>query len=420
MEEFKGLKVNKLTEGKTKIIYELVDRPSHVLIHSKDRITAGDGARSNELQGKASISNSTCSGIFALLKEAGMKSHFVEKLDETSFIAKKCHMIPIEFVMRRVATGSFLKRNPGVPEGHKFYPVKLEYFYKDDANHDPQWSGEQIVTAGIDCAGVVIKQYELDIIGKMATCIFEILEKAWSLLNCSLIDMKIEFGVDCETKELLLADIIDSDSWRLWPSGDRRLMKDKQVYRDLAEVTPEALEIVKKNFAWIDERVKEMNKMSASGKVVVLMGSKADLKLGEEVKKHVSRFGIPCDIRVTSAHKGPDMTLKVISEYEGKLEPVVFVAIAGRSNGLGPTVSGNTMFPVINCPPITPEWGAQDIWSSLRLPSGLSCSTVLSSENAALSAAHMLALNNFQVWSKLKVHQLNNWLTLLKCDHELQ
>lgn len=69
--EFKGLKVNKLTEGKTKIIYELENRPSHVLIHSKDRITAGDGARSNELQGKASISNSTCSGIFALLKEAG-------------------------------------------------------------------------------------------------------------------------------------------------------------------------------------------------------------------------------------------------------------------------------------------------------------------------------------------------------------
>lgn len=60
-----------------------------------------------------------------------------------------------------------------------------------------------------------------------------------------------------------------------------------------------------------------MNKMSTSGKVVVLMGSKADLKLGEEVKKHASRFGVPCDIRVTSAHKGPDMTLKVISEYEG-------------------------------------------------------------------------------------------------------
>lgn len=50
--------------------------------------------------------------------------------------------------------------------------------------------------------------------------------------------------------------------------------------------------------------------------------------------------------------------------------PTIFVAVAGRSNGLGPVMSGNSAYPVINCPPITPDWGAQDIWSSLRMPSG--------------------------------------------------
>lgn len=86
----------------------------------------------------------------------GLRTAFVQVATETSFIAKKCEMIPIEWVTRRLATGSFLKRHTGVPEGHRFYPPKYETFFKDDANHDPQWSEEQIVSAKFKVNGLTI------------------------------------------------------------------------------------------------------------------------------------------------------------------------------------------------------------------------------------------------------------------------
>ncbi|XP_059139797.1 multifunctional protein ADE2-like [Physella acuta] len=408
----------KVIEGKTKIIYDLESHPGKVLVESKDRITAGDGARAHDMAGKAKISTSTAAAVFKLLNDAGIRTHFIQPHEERSFIALKCHMIPIEWVTRRVATGSFLKRNAGVEEGYRFCPPKLETFYKDDANHDPQWSFEQCVAAKMNFAGVTIGANELHVMEKMTVTIFEILEKIWASLNCSLIDMKIEFGVVDGTGEIVLADIIDSDSWRLWPSGDKRLMKDKQVYRNLTEVTSEALDTVKRNFEWVADQLQHLV-TQPRGRVVVFMGSASDSKHGDKIKSTCSELGIPCDLRVTSAHKQTEQTRRILAEYEGDGVPTVFVAIAGRSNGLGPVLSGNTVWPVINCPPLTPDWGAQDVWSSLRMPSGLGCTTVTDPEAAALAAAQILALTDHMIWSKLRARQLNTWVALVEADKKL-
>ncbi|XP_037554261.1 multifunctional protein ADE2 isoform X2 [Nematolebias whitei] len=412
-----GLKLN---EGKTKQIFELVDQPGLVLVQSKDQITAGNAARKDEMEGKAAIANKTTCCVFQLLQESGVRTAFEKQHSDTAFVAAHCEMIPIEWVCRRVATGSFLKRNPGVKEGYRFSPLKMEMFFKDDANNDPQWSEEQLLAANFSLAGVTIGRCEVDIMNRSTVAIFEILEKAWATQNCTLVDMKIEFGVNVKTQEIVLADVIDNDSWRLWPAGDRSQQKDKQVYRDLKEVTPAALQVVKRNFEWVSERVELLLEPQARGRVVVLMGSTSDMAHCEKIKKACTSYGIPCTLRITSAHKGPDETLRIKAEYEGDGVPTIFVAVAGRSNGLGPVMSGNTAYPVINCPPLTPDWGVQDVWSSLRMPGGLGCSTVISPEAAAQFAAQIIGLSNHLVWCKLRASMLNTWVSLKVADQKLQ
>jgi len=407
-----------LIEGKTKKVYDLPDHPGLCMLISKDRITAGDGVKAHDLEGKAEISNQTNGKVFQILMEAGVQTAYVKPHSEKAFIAKQCQMIPIEWVTRRLATGSFLKRNPGVPEGYRFAPPKLETFFKDDANHDPQWSDEQIISANFVFNGRKIGQDEVDIMKRMTVVVFEILEKAWATKNCALIDMKIEFGIDTQGN-ILLADIIDSDSWRLWPAGDKRLMVDKQVYRNLTSVTQSDLDTVKRNFIWVSEQLENIIPKN-DHLVVILMGSASDAAHCEKISSHCASLGLNTELRVTSAHKGPEETLRIMREYEGVMNNLVFITVAGRSNGLGPVLSGNTTYPVINCPPVKPENMQVDVWSSLNVPSGLGCATVLYPEAAALHAAQMLALSNYMIWCKLRVKQLNNFVNLKMSDKTLR
>lgn len=403
-----------IIEGKTKVVYDLPNNTGLCLLQNKDKITAGDGVKKHDMAGKAAISNATNAKVFSILNAAGMKTAYVTQASPTAFISRKCEMIPIEWVTRRLATGSYCRRYPSVKEGYRFSPPKQETFFKDDANHDPQWTEEEIISANFEFNGCKIGRNEVDIMRETSVVVFEILEKAWAFRNCALIDMKIEFGID-EQGQILLADVIDSDSWRLWPSGDKRLMVDKQVYRNLTTVTQDDLETVKRNFEWISEQLDHIVPKN-DNLVVILMGSPTDAEHCEKIARQCKDLGLNVELRVTSAHKSTHDTINIVREYESLFNNLVFIAVAGRSNGLGPVLSGNTTYPVINCPPVKTENMNIDIWSSMNVPSGLGCGTVMYPEAAALNAAQILGIGNYTIWSKLRVKQLMNMVNLKRSD----
>src|SRR5215470_10783430 len=138
-----------LAEGKTKQIYAYPDDDNLVYMVNKDQITAGDGARRNELVGKSRWITITTANIFRLLNEENIATHFVEQINDVTLLIHRCHMLPVEQVMRRIATGSYLKRHPEVSEGTRFEPVLVETFLKDDARHDPQIWESDIVNMGL-------------------------------------------------------------------------------------------------------------------------------------------------------------------------------------------------------------------------------------------------------------------------------
>lgn len=384
-----------LIEGKTKQVYAFSSNVAekhgdHVFVLSKDRITAGDGAKSHTLVGKSILSTQTNCAIFEYLNSVGVQTHFVSRVADSnpdskrSFIAKRCSMIPIEWVTRRVATGSYLKRHPHVKEGYRFAPLKLETFFKDDANHDPFWSIETLIEAKLKVGEVLITVDHVNEMLHVSNLVFEILErgniylliyfislfvyklhlkyfKAWQTMNHSLIDMKIEFGITTD-KKIVVADVIDNDSWRLWPNGEKRLMLDKQVYRNMdnSKIDEEALNLVKANFEIVAERTQKLFSSLIPTKpdysnietiipptVVIVIGSKSDKDYAMRIQDSlVNKYKIyTVEIHVSSAHKSTKKTLELAAKIQQWPSCKAVVAVAGMSNGLGPVLAANLSIP---------------------------------------------------------------------------
>jgi 5-(carboxyamino)imidazole ribonucleotide mutase len=153
-------------------------------------------------------------------------------------------------------------------------------------------------------------------------------------------------------------------------------------------------------------------------KVVIIMGSKSDLEWSKKISSALDKFGIESILRIASAHKVPLKCYDLIKEYEK--ENVVFITVAGRSNALSGFADAQTHCPVIACPPYGEKFSGSDIYSSLRMPSGVAPMVITEPENAALASAKIFALTNGQIKKKVLEYQNKMKETLEKDDTEVK
>jgi 5-(carboxyamino)imidazole ribonucleotide mutase len=160
--------------------------------------------------------------------------------------------------------------------------------------------------------------------------------------------------------------------------------------------------------------------MTTEPLIIILMGSKADLNHCEKIVKAAQSFGIEAVMRVGSAHKTAEHVLNLLEAYEADPRPKVFITVAGRSNALSGFTDGAVSAPVIACPPPSEAYGGADIYSSLRIPSGIAPGVVVEPANAALLAAKILGLVDPQVRAAVQRFQQKQSEKIFEDDGELK
>ncbi len=153
--------------------------------------------------------------------------------------------------------------------------------------------------------------------------------------------------------------------------------------------------------------------------VPIIMGSKSDLEHGNKIAAALAGFGVDSEIRVASAHKAATYLLDLLAGYESDGRPKVYITVAGRSNALSGLVDGNVAAPVIACPPYSDRFGGADLFSSLRMPSGIAPAVVLDPGGAALAAAKMLGIADTAVRQAVADAQGSWTNTIISDDREI-
>ncbi len=250
-------KGKKLYEGKAKIIYDTNEK-NLVIQHFKDDATAFNALKKANIEGKGVLNNRISEYLFNSLSQCGIKTHLVKRLNMREQLIRKVEILPIEFIVRNVATGSLTKRL-GISEGTILEEPLLEYYLKNDELSDPIITKEHIHS--FEWA----TKKEIKIIDKMSLRINDLLQGFFRGVGIKLVDFKIEYGriwnENKEINEIILADEISPDTCRLWDlKTEKKLDKDRfrkdlgniiEAYQEVARrlgIMPEETNISEVNF----------------------------------------------------------------------------------------------------------------------------------------------------------------------------
>ncbi len=219
-------KLDMFYEGKAKKLYSTSD-PDLVIAYFKDDATAFNAKKRGTIEDKGPVNNRMSELFFTLLERAGVRTHFVRRLNDREMLCKRLQIIPVEVVVRNIVAGSLAKRL-GREEGEALPRPILEYYFKSDPLDDPLINADHALVFGWATAG------ELRQIDAMALKTNDVLHRFLDERGIILVDLKLEFGR--HHGEILLGDEICPDTCRFWDKTTHEKLDKDRFRRDLGGV----------------------------------------------------------------------------------------------------------------------------------------------------------------------------------------
>lgn len=222
---------SKLYEGKAKILYT-TDDPAVLLTYFKDDATAFNAQKRGSIEGKGAFNCAIASHLFKQLEASGIPTHFLEQTSAKEMRVQAVRIVPLEVVVRNIAAGSLCQQT-GLSLGTVLKQPLVEFYYKNDALGDPLLTLDRLLLLELATAE------QVDQLRTMALKINDVLQPFFVSCGITLVDFKLEFGLD-QQQRLLLADEISPDTCRLWnlmePDPKQRVMDKDRFRQDLGDV----------------------------------------------------------------------------------------------------------------------------------------------------------------------------------------
>ncbi len=435
--------MGKLQRGKVRDNYLTDDR---IVSIATDRVSAFDRVMSRPIPLKGEVLTRIAKYHFDRTSDI-VPNHAISNPDPNVLVVRRLKPFEVEFIIRGYITGSAWKdyaagarQKSGIPlpdglrKNQRFEPPIITNTTKAKEGHDLDISQQEILERKL-LTPDQLKETERVMQALYKRGVEIALER-----NLNLVDTKYEMGIDEQGRIHLIDEVHTPDSSRYWTEADkyeerfargeeqrelskeflRIWLKERNFTGEPNQPTPDLpLDVIVETAARYQElcetvtgekliyssapvadRIRDnliKNGVITGGHVQIIAGSEGDKEHYEAIRNHLKKLGVPSGVEILSAHKQTRQLLGFLDEMSKSDEPVVYIAVAGRSNALGAVVAAPANnprgFPTINCPPFKDLSAyAVDIHSSLRLPSKIPAVTVLEPENAAIAARDILKL----------------------------